>query len=51
MTQCIRCKKQFEQALNPMAHFFSICKECHNEQPETLYDQTLYHIDVLEKLT
>jgi len=43
-TICIRCKKEFEQANHPMAHFFTICHECRKESPETISDQTNYNL-------
>jgi len=38
-TICVRCSKEFEQFNHPMANFFSICFECREKEPETIFDQ------------
>ena len=39
---CVRCSKEFDLPSHPLAHAFTICKDCHNKEPETLSDQLNY---------
>lgn len=43
-SKCVRCGNEFLQNINPVAHHFSICQDCHKESPETIYDQNKYDL-------
>jgi hypothetical protein len=47
---CVRCSKLFERPSHPLAHNSSICEECKNISPETIYDQQTYNYILNKKI-
>jgi hypothetical protein len=45
ITKCVRCQADIKQAVNPLAHWWTICQGCHNENPENISDQIKYNFD------
>jgi hypothetical protein len=37
---CVRCGSIIERCNHPFAHYSSICRICHTERQENIYDQS-----------
>lgn len=45
--KCVRCNSEYEIPNSPYAHFSTICFECRDKEPETIFDQQKYISNLL----